>query len=105
MKAILALILSHFALLLPVQAVHNVIVILLDDLGWRPKGDNRHLALYFLGGEVLNGIAFALFTGVVVGTYSSIFVASPVLIWLNEKSVAMQKKSASRTGRSSSTPT
>ncbi len=38
------------------------------------------LALYFLGGEVLNGIAFALFTGIVVGTYSSIFVASALLV-------------------------
>ena len=38
------------------------------------------LALYFLGGEVLNGIAFALFIGIVVGTYSSIFVASALLV-------------------------
>jgi preprotein translocase subunit SecD len=38
------------------------------------------LALYFLGGEVLNGIAFALFAGIVVGTYSSIFVASAILV-------------------------
>jgi len=38
------------------------------------------LALYFLGGEVLNGIAFALFGGIIVGTYSSIFVASALLV-------------------------
>jgi preprotein translocase subunit SecD len=38
------------------------------------------LALYFLGGEVLNGIAFALFVGIVIGTYSSIFVASALLV-------------------------
>lgn len=38
------------------------------------------LSLYFLGGEVLNGIAFALFAGVLVGTYSSIFVASALLV-------------------------
>jgi protein-export membrane protein SecD/preprotein translocase SecF subunit len=38
------------------------------------------VALYFLGGEVLNGIAFALFIGIVVGTYSSIFVASSLLV-------------------------
>ncbi|WP_321471774.1 protein translocase subunit SecD [uncultured Paludibaculum sp.] len=44
------------------------------------------LALYFLGGEVLNGIAFALFAGVVVGTYSSIFVASALLVmWHSRK--------------------
>lgn len=39
------------------------------------------IALYFLGGPVLNGIAFALFIGIVVGTYSSIFVASAILVW------------------------
>ena len=38
------------------------------------------LALYFWGGEVLNGIAFALFVGIVAGTYSSIFVASALLV-------------------------
>lgn len=37
-------------------------------------------ALYFLGGDVLNGIAFALLTGIVVGTYSSIFVASALMV-------------------------
>jgi preprotein translocase subunit SecD len=44
------------------------------------------LALYFLGGEVLNGIAFALFAGIVVGTYSSIFVASALLVMWQERS-------------------
>ena len=44
------------------------------------------LALYFLGGDVLNGIAFALFVGIVVGTYSSIFVASALLVmWENRR--------------------
>jgi preprotein translocase subunit SecF len=39
------------------------------------------LSLFILGGEVINDFAFALLVGVLVGTYSSIFVASPVLIW------------------------
>jgi len=38
------------------------------------------LCLYFLGGPVIHGFAFALTFGVVVGTYSSIFIASPILI-------------------------
>lgn len=38
------------------------------------------MALYFFGGEVINDFAFALLVGVLVGTYSSIFVASPILI-------------------------
>jgi preprotein translocase subunit SecF len=42
------------------------------------------LAMYFLGGDVINNFAFALAVGVVVGTYSSIAVAAPmVLIYSN----------------------
>ena len=48
------------------------------------------IALYFLGGDVLNGIAFALFVGIVVGTYSSIFVASSLLVmWEQRKASAV----------------
>jgi preprotein translocase subunit SecF len=43
------------------------------------------LALYFFGGEVIRGFAFAMIWGVVVGTYSSIFIASPVMILLGSK--------------------
>jgi preprotein translocase subunit SecF len=39
-------------------------------------------ALFFLGGDIIHDFAFALLVGVVVGTYSSIYVASPiVLVW------------------------
>ena len=38
--------------------------------------------LYWFGGEAIHGFAFALVIGVIVGTYSSIFVASPALLWL-----------------------
>jgi preprotein translocase subunit SecF len=42
------------------------------------------LALYFLGGPVLNSMALALLVGVIVGTYSSIFVASAIVVgWHN----------------------
>ena len=42
------------------------------------------LALFLFGGQVLNGFSFALVCGIVVGTYSSVFVASPILIfWHN----------------------
>jgi len=40
------------------------------------------LALYIFGGEVLRGFTFTMIWGVLVGTYSSIFIASPVLILL-----------------------
>ena len=38
--------------------------------------------LYVFGGEGIHGFAFCLLVGVIVGTYSSIYVASPVLLWL-----------------------
>ena len=38
--------------------------------------------LYAIGGQGIHGFAFSLVIGVVVGTYSSIFVASPVLLWM-----------------------
>ncbi len=42
------------------------------------------LSLFLFGGQVLNNFAFALVVGILVGTYSSIFVASPILIfWQN----------------------
>ena len=43
------------------------------------------LALYVLGGEVIRGFTFAMIWGVLVGTYSSIFIASPLLMWLGVK--------------------
>ena len=42
-------------------------------------------ALYFLGGDVIRGFVFAMIWGVIVGTYSSIFVASTTLLVLGVK--------------------
>ena len=39
-------------------------------------------SLFFFGGEILKGFAFAMILGVVLGTYSSIFIANPVLVYL-----------------------
>ncbi|MBZ5602818.1 MAG: protein translocase subunit SecF [Acidobacteriia bacterium] len=42
------------------------------------------LSLFVFGGQVLNGFSFALVVGIIVGTYSSVFIASPILIfWQN----------------------
>jgi SecD/SecF fusion protein len=38
------------------------------------------VVLLLFGGEVLRGFSFALFVGIVVGTYSSIFIAAPVVL-------------------------
>ncbi|MBL8872456.1 MAG: protein translocase subunit SecD [Planctomycetaceae bacterium] len=43
------------------------------------------LLLYIFGGEGIHGFAFSLFVGIIVGTYSSIYIAAPVLLWLVEK--------------------
>ena len=39
------------------------------------------LSLYFFGGQVLSGFSFALVVGIIVGTYSSIYIASPILLF------------------------
>jgi len=41
--------------------------------------------LFFFGGEVLRGFSFALIVGVVIGTYSSVFVASPTIVELSRR--------------------
>jgi preprotein translocase subunit SecF len=43
------------------------------------------LSLYFLGGDVIQPFAFAMLIGVLVGTYSSIFIASPLLLFLETR--------------------
>ena len=44
--------------------------------------------LYVIGGQVISGFSFAMMLGVVVGTYSSIFIASPILIEWHERTAA-----------------
>jgi SecD/SecF fusion protein len=43
------------------------------------------LILFLVGGEVTKGFAFAMLIGVITGTYSSIFVAAPILIDMARK--------------------
>lgn len=43
------------------------------------------LSLFFLGGDVIRPFAFAMLIGVVVGTYSSIYIASPLLLMLEQR--------------------
>ena len=58
------------------------------------------LAMNIWGTGVIRDFAFAMNVGVIIGTFSSVFIASPILIWLNDKSLAAQKKPR---GRSSGT--
>ena len=43
------------------------------------------ISLFVLGGDVIRGFVFAMIWGVIVGTYSSIFIASAILLWLGVK--------------------
>ncbi|MDY0221079.1 MAG: protein translocase subunit SecF [Desulfobacterium sp.] len=43
-------------------------------------------SLYFLGGEIIHDFAFSMIFGVIIGTYSSIFVASPILLAWGKRS-------------------
>src|SRR5437867_3565185 len=54
------------------------------------------VALFLFGGEALNGFAFVLVVGIIVGTYSSIYIASPVIIFWEWLFAARKKALASR---------
>ncbi len=52
------------------------------------------LSIYFFGGEVLKGFSLAMILGVIFGTYSSIYIANPILVSLNvsQKTVIKEDK-------------
>lgn len=45
------------------------------------------LVLFLFGGEILRGFSFALLVGIIVGTYSSIFIATPIVVDLSRKRI------------------
>ena len=50
------------------------------------------LSIYILGGEILRGFSFAMILGVLIGTYSSIFVAAPVLKFFKVSYKTLEKE-------------
>ena len=54
------------------------------------------LTLYLFGGEIIVGFSFTLLIGIIVGTYSSIFVASPLLKWLGFNIEEFKKRLAQK---------
>ena len=50
------------------------------------------LSIFILGGEILKGFSFAMILGVIIGTYSSIFVASPMLKFLKVTYKTLEKE-------------
>ena len=49
-------------------------------------------SIFILGGEILRGFSFAMILGVLIGTYSSIFVASPVLKYFKVSYKTIEKE-------------
>jgi preprotein translocase subunit SecF len=61
------------------------------------------LALFLFGGEVLHGFSFALVIGILIGTYSSIAIAAPILVAYQEWRAGRGKKSLAMPVRTGST--
>jgi preprotein translocase subunit SecF len=57
------------------------------------------LTLFLFGGEIIHGFSFTLLVGIIVGTYSSIFVASPILLWLGFSVGGFREKEAAKLKR------
>jgi preprotein translocase subunit SecF len=60
------------------------------------------LALWLFGGDVLEGFSFALVVGILVGTYSSIFVASPILVFWQDFVASRKPATAAAVSRPAS---
>jgi protein-export membrane protein, SecD/SecF family len=52
------------------------------------------LSIFFFGGEILKGFSFAMILGVIFGTYSSIYIANPILVLLkvNQQTILKEEK-------------
>jgi SecD/SecF fusion protein len=50
------------------------------------------LAIFIFGGESIRGFMFALIVGVIVGTYSSVFIATPVMFDTQKKKALVEEK-------------
>jgi preprotein translocase subunit SecF len=52
------------------------------------------IALFLFGGPVLHGFSFALVCGIIVGTYSSVFIASPIVLYFGDYADRHRKPAA-----------
>lgn len=60
------------------------------------------LAMVLFGGEVLRGFSLALLIGVIFGTYSSVAIASPIMVWWEQRLDTAEKTSAAEVSRAAS---
>ena len=58
------------------------------------------LAMVLFGGEVLRGFSLALLIGVIFGTYSSVAIASPIMVWWEQRLEAAEKSAAATMSQS-----
>ncbi len=50
------------------------------------------ISLFIFGGDVISTFAFVLLVGIIVGTYSTVFIASPVALWMNKVLVSRRER-------------
>jgi SecD/SecF fusion protein len=56
------------------------------------------LILYLFGGQGIHAFAFTMLVGIITGTYSTIYIAAPLVLWLQEGAGARGTSPAARTG-------
>ena len=59
-----------------------------------PVGSILFIGAFLLGAGTLRDIALALFIGIVVGTFSSVWIATPLLVWLRDREPALREHNA-----------
>jgi len=62
------------------------------------------LALFLFGGPVLHGFSFALVVGIIIGTYSSVFIASPIVLFWHDFADRRRKGPAAIAGGPAARP-
>ena len=50
------------------------------------------LILYLFGGQGIHAFAFTMLVGIITGTYSTIYIAAPLVLWLQEGSAAARRE-------------
>jgi len=60
------------------------------------------IILYIVGGPGIHGFSFAMLVGVIAGTYSSIYIATPVLLWLRKPAAKLNSPAAGKTASAAS---
>jgi preprotein translocase subunit SecF len=62
------------------------------------------LALFLFGGQVLHGFSFALVVGIIIGTYSSVFIASPIVLFWHDFADRRKRRPAGAMGGQAARP-